>query len=790
MQLIGKILRRLAQPTLDRLIAWRNAYPNTPLKYLPLPVQAEVKQILASALAPAGSTQDTISHPTSSAAGAQPIISPPVTTNGHASAPPANGTPRPAPARTILPGLRPQVPPITSGFNRGRQVSSLTTVIGTDEKTGEVTISQQAKQQGTYIVGVNGTGKTTLVENMILSDIRQGLGVAVVEPHGDLTAKILAGIPRHRLNDIIYLDVEDWEYPFGLNLFEVPQPGTIRTRAAAASFISHLWETIWNSGFETPRLMQNLRVVTRTLIANPGSTFADIPMLYANEEYRARMLGNLDNSQTHILTFWEEYERMNFRDRRAFTESTLNKVTAFLDEPMITHILSQSKTTINFRYIMDNSKILLIKLSPQFEEASRLIGAVIIGKILMTAFSRADTPEDKRVQFNLYCDEFHRFASSDFATLISESRKFKISTILSHQVLSQLPEATRASALGAGNLICFRVSGEDARVLSKSFNTTPSPIVIGEEVVRVPVADVISYLVRRGHHDPRVASFGTTYLANLERFLNKPPPTVAHQPQYSAYHHHFHTISLSERHVIWGREYLNECLYKAMLEKRSDVQLPLLSIYILAVSQGDGREMILSNWVEKSFHAFAGFKPGAEKFGKPSFVTPVRSQDYIAQITKKWDEKDVWMAEAIVTMLKETRYCMQVLSSEPIMGDTGRMQPRYQMQTHSDREAELSKELTIQENFKARVKLVNGAEYTITTKPSPETLSGTALTERIEAVKRHCRALGYTRHYTEVIEELRKRQEFLFGLGDTLDEDADDDGYDPDEPPRGSFTLD
>jgi hypothetical protein len=533
--------------------------------------------------------------------------------------------------------------------------------------------------------------------------------------------------------------------------------------------------------------MQNLRAVTRTLIANPGSTFADIPLLYSSEETRARMLANVTNPQT--LTFWEEYERLSFRDRHLFTESTLNKVTAFLDEPMIQNILDQSRTTINFRYIMDNSKILLIKLSPQFSEASTLIGATIIGKLLMTAFSRSDTPEKERRKFNLYCDEFHRFSSSDFATLISEARNFRISTILSHQTLSQITEAVRANVLAAGNIIVFRVSGDDARVLSRSFNTTPSPIVIGEEPVRAPVADVLTHLVRRGHHDPRIASFARTHLSNLERYLHK--PALPHEPQYSAYYNCFDgAINLTERHVVKGREYLNETFYKAMLEKRSDLQLPTLAFYILAVAQGDGREFVLSNWVAKSFHEFKAFKPGAEQFGKPSFTTPVTSQAYLSQIAKGWGEKYLWMAEEIVSMLTELRYCLEALSRECIMVDTGKMQQRYQMQTHADREAEISKDLTVQQNFTARVKLVNAEEYVIRTKPAQESLTGEALTERIETTKRHMRVLGYTRHYTEVIEELRKRQEYLLGMGETPEEDAADDGFDPDEPPRGSFTLD
>jgi hypothetical protein len=228
-----------------------------------------------------------------------------------------------------------------------------------------------------------------------------------------------------------------------------------------------------------------------------------------------------------------------------------------------------------------------------------------------------------------------------------------------------------------------------------------------------------------------------------------------------------------------------------MLDKRSDLHIQTLSLYTLAVAQGDGREFVLSNWVIKSLDKFKAFKPGAEKFGNPSFTTPAVSQDYINQITKGWKKKHVWMAEAWLSMIKETRYCIEVLSREPLlMEDTGRVQPRYTMQTHADREAEIGKEITLQQNFTARVKLVNAGEYVIRTKPAPEGLTGDALTERIEAVKRHCRALGYTRHYTEVIEELRKRHEELLGFGDTPTDEAYDDGDDPNEPPRGSFTLD
>lgn len=764
MRIVEKFLRRLPKPALDTLITWRNAYPNTPLKYLPLPFRSEVERILSSAIAASGDKP---------APKPQGVLSPNITTclptgrtNGHISAQPANGTPRPAPARTI---------------------AHLTTVIGTDVKTGrDIAITQQAKQQGVYLLGANGTGKTNTVKTMAISDVQSGLGLCVIEPHGDLTAEILGAIPRHRQNDVVYLDVEDWQAPFGLNIYEVPEPRNIRTEAAVASFVSHTFEVLWSAGFETPRLMQNLRAVARVLIANPGAHFGDIPLLYSSEEVRARMLANVSNPQ--ILTFFEEYEHMNFRDRRLFTESTLNKVTAFLDEPMIQHILAQPKTTINFRYIMDNRKILLIKLSPQFEEASRLIGAVIIGKILMTAFSRADTPENERRQFNLYCDEFHRFASSDFATLIAEARKFNIATCLSHQVLAQLSEANRTSALAAGNFIVFRVSGDDSRVLSRSFDTTPTQTIIGEEPIRAPVADVIFHLVRRGHNDPRVAKFAQVYLQALEKYSS----TKMQERHAASYECFYGTLILVDLEVQRARKLLNDCLYRSMSEQSADIPIPPLALYVLATAQGNHIEHVFSPYIiSRSIdlfgpHELRAFRDGMAAFGTPAFLT-----DSAARFMSIQSKKYRWMAERIVTMLTELRYCLGALAKAPILVDTGQYQPKYQNRTYQDMENQIARDLTNAPNYTAKVKLVTGGEYTLKTKPAPQGLTGDALAERIEAVKRHCLILGYTRHYTEVMEDIRKRQEHLLGLGDTPDEEADDDGYDTDEPPPpGSFSLD
>jgi hypothetical protein len=758
MQLVQRLFNRLPQPLRDRLIAWRVLYPNTPLTDLPPPVQAEVTQILTSALP---------EHPSVSVP--QPATAPAATESGQTNV-----------ANT----------PTTKQLAVARTIAHLTTVIGTDTHTGrEISLTQAAKQQGVYIIGANGTGKTSLLLQMILSDIRQGLGICLIEPHGDLTHAVLSGIPRHRLNDVVYLDVEDFEFPFGLNLFEVPKPGTLKTQAAVASFVSHTFETLWqNSGFDTPRLMQNLRAVTRTLTANPGSTFAEIPLLYASAAIRARMLAKVTNPP--ILQFWEEYEAMNPRDRRLFTESTLNRVTAFLDEPMIQHILAQSKTTINFRYIMDHAKILLIKLSPQFEEASRLIGTVIIGKLLMTAFSRADTPEERRQPFNLYVDEAQRFQSSDFATFISEARKWNLSTTISHQVLTQLLEQNRASALASGTIICFRVSGQDAPVLARSYDTTPTqPHIVGEEPVRAPVADIVGHLVRKGHTNPAVSAFTKDYLQPLETFLQ----------QVRNYPHPFEfgSAECQTGHLLEGRRLLNDALFAAMQSGRSDGSVHPWALMVLTGAASDGSSSILHPHMKRTVFSgarFLGFEDSAFALGEPGFL---ESQQAVDRLVKKyarerwWDTiteyRIVYPGPAFIRLLRALRSVLGILAAEPVLVDTGQYRPRLQPRLYSDVEGEISNYLANQENYHAKVKIVSSGEYVIRTRPAPETLSGTALTERIEAVKRQCRALGYTRHYTEVMEEIRKRQEGWKQGAATVTQPPEGKGKPQEPPPPALF---
>ena len=428
---------------------------------------------------------------------------------------PAPVRPEVRPLSTTAPGVLPP-PGAHNGHANGTQpqtgqpdVGSLQTVLGIDIQTGqEVTISLKERYLGQYDIGGTGQGKTTLKLNMILSDARQGHGAAVFDPHGDLVRAIISGLPASRLEDVIHFNLADSaDAPPGINLFECPQPRTMQSIAQTSALLSHVFSKVWDVGTATPRLMMVLRAITRLLIENShqGANFSDIPLLLSHQAIRDHMVENLTNSA--IVTFWEDYNRRSQRDRDELVASCLNKVQSFLDQDLIRNIVGQAKTTLDFRQIMDQGKILLISLSPLYSEASSLLAAVLIGRLLMAAFSRADTPEEKRRPFLLYCDEYQRYATSDFATLLAEARKFKIIPILSNQSLEQLDEANQAAVLQTGILVSFRVSGNDSKVLSRSYDATPGLEQIGLEPLRSPVSDVIAHLVHKGHHDPRVAKF-------------------------------------------------------------------------------------------------------------------------------------------------------------------------------------------------------------------------------------------------------------------------------------------
>ena len=556
--------------------------------------------------------------------------------------------------------------------HRAKQQHSI--VLGTDLTTGQVVrLPYRDRQEGhAYACGVSGMGKSVLLLHMILEDIRAGYGVALIEPH-DLTAKVLAGIPDDRLEDVVYLDMTDLQSIFSINLMAVDDPTNMSEVARVSSFVMHLFEQVWSVGTHTPQLAQVLRNTTRTCI-EAGVTFAEIPLLLGDDTVREKLVSKVSNPQTKL--FWEAYNRMSPRDRQAYVLSTINKCDAYLHEPMIANIVSQATTSISFRQIMDEGKILLVNMPRQFDEISRFAGSLLIGKLLMAAFSRVDLPEHERRQFYLYVDEFQKFSSSEFKNFLEEVRKFRCSVTIAHQSLSQLEEEHRITATGAATMIVFRCLGDESRVLARSYDATPQPVVVGMEPERAVVSDVLSHLLSRGHQDSRVTGYAHTVLSPFETYCR----TKAAERWACRFECHAGELILSDFQVHTARAQLNDCLYRCMVEKNAAVPIPPLAIYVLAVSMGQSIEYLFSpyiitpgiEWLNP--HTLKEFDQRADKFGQASFISPESATSYITSFAK-YGEKYKRMAEAIIRMLSELRATMTLLSTAPVMVDTGQLIP-------------------------------------------------------------------------------------------------------------------
>lgn len=346
-------------------------------------------------------------------------------------------------------------------------------ILGYDIQTNEpVMIPQASRREGLYLIGIPGTGKTGLIENLIIQDIKQGMGVGLLDPHGDLINAVLERVPDRRVKDVIYLDITDYRSPFGLNLFACSDLTNPIEVQKTVDQVMHIFERLFEITRTTPLIIQYLRNCTHTLIANPGYTMADIPLLLRNKACRHKLIARVRDR--NVLGFWQEYEELKPNDQRIEREPILRRLEELL-QPLTFNIVGQSTTTVDIRQVMNEGKILLVKLSAQLDSITSLIGSILIALFLNAAYSRTDLPANKRRQFNLYADEFQRFATEDFSTILVEARKYGLATTVAHQTRFQpgMTDGIRATSLGAKNLVVFKVNSKDADELAGEFDITP-----------------------------------------------------------------------------------------------------------------------------------------------------------------------------------------------------------------------------------------------------------------------------------------------------------------------------
>lgn len=341
-------------------------------------------------------------------------------------------------------------------------------------------IKTDDRRRHVYIVGKTGMGKSVLEENMIFNDIRAGHGLAVVDPHGDLVEAILDVIPSHRVNDVVYFNPADVDYPVAFNPLESVDP---KYRHLVASGLVGVFKKIWADSWG-PRLEYILRNSILALLEYPNSTLLGITRILVDKYYRKKVLEKV--SDPVVRSFWiDEYENYNEKFRTEAISPIQNKIGQFLSSSVIRNIVGQPKSTIDLREIMDDNKILLLNLSKGRvgEDNSGLLGAMMITKMQLSAMSRIDTLEEDRKDFFLYVDEFQNFATESFANILSEARKYRLNITIAHQYIEQLGDVVKAAVFGnVGTMITFRVGAEDAEFLEKEFG----PIFTEEDLVGLP----------------------------------------------------------------------------------------------------------------------------------------------------------------------------------------------------------------------------------------------------------------------------------------------------------------
>jgi DNA helicase HerA-like ATPase len=328
-------------------------------------------------------------------------------------------------------------------------------------------IQQNDRVSHIYIIGKTGTGKSTLLETLIRQDIKSGQGLALLDPHGDLVEKVLTTMPEHRKDDLIYFNVPDSSQPLGFNPLERIPP---QKRAFAASGLIEVFKKIWADSWG-PRLEHILRNALLALLDQPQATLADVLRLLDDRSFRKDTVAQVYNPQ--VRDFWlREYEGYPSRFRAEAVAPIQNKVGAFLADPILNRILTQTKSAFDLRRVMDEGKILLVNLAKGKigMDTAALLGALLVSRIGMAALSRAEMPEENRRDFYLYLDEFPSFTTLSLATMLSELRKYRLGLILSHQHLSQLDPQVRDAVLGnVGTIISFRLGLVDAEILAKEF---------------------------------------------------------------------------------------------------------------------------------------------------------------------------------------------------------------------------------------------------------------------------------------------------------------------------------
>lgn len=345
----------------------------------------------------------------------------------------------------------------------------LTNYRGQHKKFG---IKRADRGRHLYVIGQTGTGKSFLLQLLALSDLYHNQGIAVVDPHGDLATDIMSYVPEHRIKDVVYFNPTDRDFPVAFNPMEVSDEAMKHdTASELVGVMKRMFES-WG-----PRLEHILRFTILALLDYPDATMLGITRMLTEKEFRKKVVKEIKDPV--VKAFWvNEFASWNDKFANEAVAPVLNKVGAFIANPLIRNVIGQPKSTINFRKIMDEGKILVVNLSHgQIGEVNAgILGALIVTSIQLAAMSRANVDKSERRAFYLYVDEFQNFATDSFATILSEARKYNLCLTVANQFMSQMPDTVREAVFGnVGSMITLRVGAGDSAFLAKYFEPTFEP---------------------------------------------------------------------------------------------------------------------------------------------------------------------------------------------------------------------------------------------------------------------------------------------------------------------------
>lgn len=354
------------------------------------------------------------------------------------------------------------------------QIATSGLYVGMSEYRGvrrPVYLGEDDRRRHIYLIGKTGTGKTEVLKDWIMQDIKAGHGICFIDPHGDAVEELLELIPPERAEDVIYFDPSDVERPMGLNLLEAKDEQQMHFVATSIINLMYKLYDPYKTGIIGPRFEHNVRNAMLTAYEVPGATFIEVVRILTDPSFVQELLPTLKDPM--VRRYWTDQIAQTAEFHKSeILDYVVSKFGRFVTNKLIRNIIGQSKSSLNIRDIMDNKKILLINLSKGKlgEENSSFLGLILIPKILMAALARADMPIEQRQDFYFYVDEFQNFATPDFSQILSEARKFRLNLTVANQFIGQIDEEVKNAIFGnVGTIMTYRVGVTDANYLAREF---------------------------------------------------------------------------------------------------------------------------------------------------------------------------------------------------------------------------------------------------------------------------------------------------------------------------------